>query len=207
MKIKGLSVGLLSALVVACASKKKVTLSDVHEGNWKAKTLITDKEGKQSQIVYLNFNAVRDQHARMDVTTIIGTGVASLVVDPAEVRYFILDSKKFYVGVAQPEVMRPILPLPFNPKWIHNILFEEEFTDKGWTCQRDAAGLLSTCQDANTKIAITWSARKGPTKSVTIDHPRASVQINVQAFKPAIEDRKNLFVLEAPVGFQKLRIR
>ena len=67
----------------------------------------------------------------MDVSSSIGTGVASLVVDPKEVRYVLLDTKRFYYGAPAPEVMRPILALPFNPQWIHNILFEEAFTEPG----------------------------------------------------------------------------
>ena len=45
----------------------------------------------------------------MDVTTTLGTGVASLVVDHKEVRYVLFDSKRFYYGQPQPGVMRPIL--------------------------------------------------------------------------------------------------
>ena len=194
--------------LAACASKKQsVQLDAIGEGNWKAKALITEKEGNRSNIVYLNFNAVRDQNARMDVSSSLGTGVASLVVDAQEVRYVLLDTKRYYVGAPQADTLKPILALPFNPKWIHNILFEEAFTEKTWGCQRDKEGLLSACQDSVSGLKVAWSARKGPTKSITIEHPRATVQINVQSFKPQVEERKNLFVLDAPAGYQKVRVR
>lgn len=206
MKIKLVLSAAILGLLSACASKP-VQLTDLREGNWKGKALISDKDANRSYIVYLNFNAVRDERARMDVSSSLGTGVASLVTDPTEVRYLLLDTKRFYYGAPQADVMRPILALPFNPKWIHNVLFEEPIAEKGWTCERDSAGLLAACRDSVSNTKVTWSARQGPTKSIGIDHPKASVQINVQSFKAKVEDRKNLFVLEAPAGYQKVRVR
>ena len=206
MKIRIVLLTVALSWLAACASKP-VQLSELKEGNWKGKALINDKDANRSYIVYLNFNAVRDERARMDVSSSLGTGVASLVTEPSEVRYVLLDSKRFYYGPPQADVMRPILALPFNPKWIHNVLFEEAITDKGWSCERDAGGFLTSCQDPATNTKISWSGRQGPTKSVNIEHPRASVQINVQSFRAKVEDRKNLFVLEAPAGYQKVRVR
>lgn len=206
MKIKILLTSASLCLLTACASKP-VRLTDVKEGNWSAKALIKDKDANRSYIVYLNFNAVKNEHARMDVTSSIGTGVASLVTDPKEVRYVLLDSKRFYYGEPQPDVMRPILALPFNPMWIHNILFEDAIVDKGWACERDGEGWLASCRDAASNTKVTWGQRNGPTKSVSIEHPRASVQINIQQFRPKVESRPNLFTLEAPAGYQKLKVR
>ncbi len=192
-------------LVSGCTSAPK-KLDNVKEGHWKAKALIKDLEQSRSYIVNLNLNAVRDDRARMDVVSTLGTGVASLVVDPQEVRYVLFDQKKFYAGAPTADAMRPILAIPFNPRWLHNILFDEELTDKGWSCTRDGE-FLSECKDSVNNLKVSWSARQGEKKTVLIEHAKASVQINVQAFQPKVEDRKNLFVLEAPNGYQKLRVR
>lgn len=143
----------------------------------------------------------------MDVTTTLGTGVASLLVDNREVRYVLFDSKRFYYGTPQVGVMRPILAIPFDPRWLQNILFDTPIPEKSWTCSEDSSHLLKECADAVTGIKITWLNRSGSKKTVLIEHSKASVQINVQSFKPKVEDRKNLFSLEAPEGFQKLRVR
>lgn len=184
-----------------------VRLNNVKEGHWKAKALIRDKEQSRSYIVNLNLNAVRDERARMDVLSTLGTGVASLVVVPKEVRYVLFDSKRFYYGPPQPDVMRPILAIPFDPRWLHNILFEQPLTEKSWTCTKDGDGWLNECRDSVTGLKITWAEREGQKKKVMIEHAKASVQINVQSFQPKVEDRKNLFLLEAPNGYQKLRVR
>lgn len=200
---------LFMSLLIGFAGCRSAPLkmNSLKEGQWHAKALIKDNEQSRSYIVNLNFNAIRDESARMDVTTTLGTGVASLVVDKKEVRYVLFDSKRFYFGVPQPAAMRPILVVPFDPRWIHNILFELPIEDKSWTCTRAADGSLQDCQDSVSGVKITWSARQGEKKTVLISHPKASVQINVQSFRPKVEDRKNLFGLEPPEGYQKLRIR
>lgn len=169
--------------------------------------MVNDKDQGRSYIVNLNFNAIRNQRARMDVTSTLGTGVAALVVAPKEVRYVLLDSKRFYYGQPQPDVMRPILAIPFDPRWIHNLLFEEEIPDKSWSCTRDGSGQLMDCKDAVTQTEIKWTDRKGDHKTILVEHAKASVQIKITSFKPKVEDRKNLFVIEAPEGYQKLRVR
>jgi hypothetical protein len=184
-----------------------VKMTNVNEGHWRARALIKDLEQSKSYIVNLNINAVRDQRARMDVTSTLSTGVASMLVDQKEVRYVLLDSKRFYYGNSQPDVMRPILSIPFDPRWLHNILFDETLPEKSWTCVRDGSGLLKECKDSVLSLKISWSNRKGEKKTILIEHPKATVQINVQSFKPKVEDRKNLFQLEAPAGYQKLRVR
>lgn len=181
-------------------------MDDIQEGHWKAKALIKDKEQSRSYIVNMNLNAKRDDNARMDVTSALGTGVASLVLDAKEVKYVLFDSKRFYFGQPSAEVMRPILSIPFDPRWLHNILFEIPLPEKSWTCVK-TDGWLSECKDSVTGVKVSWSARQGPKKTILIEHTKASVQINVNNFEPKVEDRKNLFVLEAPNGYQKLRVR
>jgi hypothetical protein len=192
-------------ILSSCVSAPK-NMGGVQEGQWKAKALIKDKEQSRSYIVNMKLNAVREQQARMDVTSALGTGVASLVADGKEVRYILFDSKRFYFGQPQADVMRPILAIPFDPRWLHNILFEIPLPEKSWTCV-SSDGWLNECRDSVTGLKISWSARKGAKKTILIEHAKASVQINVQSFEAKVEDRKNLFVLEAPQGYQKLRVR
>jgi hypothetical protein len=177
----------------------------VEEGNWKAKALIKDHEQNRSYIVNLNFNAIRGKKLRMDVSTAIGGAVAVLTADEKDVRYILVEAKKFYYGTARPEVMRPILSIPFDPRWLQNILFDTPFTEKSWSCEKDGK-YLTKCSDTTTGVVVTWSQRVGDRKVVQIEHKRANVQINVLAFKPKVEDRKDLFELKAPPSFEKLNV-
>ncbi|HMN67983.1 MAG TPA: hypothetical protein PKC28_05540 [Bdellovibrionales bacterium] len=197
---------LLMILGLAACSTAPTRLNDVKEGHWKARALIKDKDQSRSYIVNLNMNAVRDQNVRMDVTSALGTGVAILTADQKEVRYLLFDSKRLYYGPPQADVMRPILSLPLDPRWLHNILFDQTFGGKIWACDMEG-GFLKECRNDALKLKIGWANRQGDKKTILIEHPKASVQINVLAFKSKVEDRKNLFVLEAPAGYQKLKVR
>ncbi|MGE4130963.1 MAG: hypothetical protein AB7F86_04960 [Bdellovibrionales bacterium] len=192
--------------LLACASNP-IKTDQLSEGQWKARALVKDKEQGRSYIVNLSFNAVRGQNLRMDVTNTLGTAVAALARDGQEVRYILFDSKRFYFGKSQPDVMRPILSIPLDPRWIESMLFDRAIEDKSWTCTKDGKNYVKDCLDAVTGLKVSWSNRVGGKKTVSIEHPKAFVQLNVTSFKPKVEDRKNLFVLEAPEGFQKLRIR
>lgn len=208
MKLMNLGfLALTAAIVLSGCVSKSMKMDGVDEGHWRAKALIRDKEQSRSYIVNLNFNVVRNARTRMDVTSALNTGVASLLTDDKEVRYVLFDSKRFYFGKPQADVMRPILAIPLDPRWIQNILFDLPITEKSWSCTQDSNGIVMNCSDAATGLKVSWAQRVGPKKTVTIDHPKAMVQINVQTFKAKVEDRKNLFTLEAPEGYQQLRVR
>ena len=64
------------------------------------------------------------------------------------------------------------------------------------------AALLKDCQDSVTGCKDHLVRPPGVKKTILIEHPKASVQINVQTFKPKVEERKNLFALEAPEAFK-----
>lgn len=206
MMNKGLGVLVLMFGLAGCVSAP-LKLKNVNEGHWHARALIKDKEQNHSYIVNLDFNAVKSQRIRMDVSNVLGLGVATMVVQPKQVRYALFESKRFYYGKPQADVMRPILAIPFDPRWISNLLFDEPIAGRGWSCEDDAKGFVQSCANAAMGMQVEWSARNGERKTILIQHPKASVQINVQSFQPKVEDRKNLFLLEAPEGFQQLRVR
>ena len=193
-------------LLVACTSAP-MKMADVKEGNWKARALIKDKDHSHTYIVNLDFNAIQNENLRVDVSSTLGQQVASLVVTNKEVRYFTTDNKKFYTGSPRPETLRPILAIPLDPRWLQNILFDVPPTAAGWKCQNDADGFVSDCKYPSTNLSITWSNRKGPNKTVDISHPRAEIQLNIRSFTTKIEKTDHLFDLQAPEGYQALRLR
>lgn len=195
-----------SLLMAGCTSAP-MKMTDVKEGNWHARALIRDKDHSRTFIVNLDFNAIRNQSLRVDVSSTLGQQVASLVVNGKDVRYFTTDNKRFYVGTARPEVLRPILAIPLDPRWLQNVLFDEAPKTAGWTCQNDAQGFVSECRYPATNLKIAWSNRKGESKSVEITHPRAEIQLNVRSFTAKVEKMDHLFDLQMPEGYQKLRLR
>lgn len=197
--------GLIS--LSACRSAPPVKVSEFNEGNWQGKALIKDLKEKKSYIVKLNLNAVKNQTVRMDVVSTLGTGVAVMTADDENVRYILIPEKKFFFGAPSIEVMRPILMIPFDPRWLQNLLFEEAFQDQSWSCAKDGAGLLASCVNDTAGLKVSWSGRSGEKRTILMEHARASVQINISSFKPKVETRKNLFALEAPANYRKFRVK
>jgi hypothetical protein len=197
---------ILVFLVVGCSSKP-VNMSKVAEGSWRARALIKDKEHSKTFIVVLDFNAVKGEQTRLDIASTLGQQVASLVTTNSEVKYFNADTKKFYTGTPRAEVLRPILSIPLDPRWLQNVLFDEPITAKNWTCKNDKDGMVEECREAQSGIVIGWHNRKGTTRTVDISHPKADIQMNFITFSNKISDKDKVFALEVPKGFQKLRLR
>lgn len=169
--------------------------------------MIKDKEKSRSYIVLLDFNAVKNQAIRVDATSTLGQHVASLVSTNSEVRYYTADSKKFYVGTPRPDVLKPILVTPIDPRWLENILFDEPISASNWTCTNGEDKLVSECRDDASNLIVRWANRKGSSRTVAIIHPKAEIQINVRGFTPKVESIDHIFDLQTPDGYQKYKIR
>ena len=139
----------------------------MREGQWRGKALIKDKELNKSYLVHLNMNAVRNSSARLDVTSTLGTGVASLVVTPEELRYVLFEQKRFYAGPPKASAMKPILSMPFDPRLLHNLLFGELITDAGWSCRTLESPTRDACTESASQTEVTWT--KGRKRSAR-DH-------------------------------------
>lgn len=193
-------------LTLSSCAFAPVNYGKVDQGQWRAKALIKDLDQSRSYIVNIDFNAIRDKNLRMDVKTTLGTGVAALTADQKDVRYLLVNAKKFYYGASRPEVMRPVLAIPFDPRGINNLLFDIPFRDRSWTCTKDQYGFVKKCTDLANGIKVSWSQRTGVRKTIFIEHRRGTVQLNILSFKPKVEDRKDLFELKVPPSFEELNI-
>lgn len=197
----------LSILFLVGCTSAPMKMTNVKEGNWHGRALVKDKEHSHTFIVNLDFNAVHNENLRVDISSTLGQPMATLVVNSKEVRYFTADNKTFYTGTPRPEVLKPILAIPLDPRWLQNVLFDEGPNATGWTCQKDGNGFVSDCHYPATNLNIAWSNRKGAAKTVDITHPRAEIQLSVRSFTPKVEKIDHIFDLQAPDGFQKMRLR
>ena len=199
----------LVPLLVGCASGSRNPTPPVAEtlesGRWRAKALVKDKDQNRSYLVNLDFNSVRSERARLDVTTTLGTGLASIVLLDRDAKIALITQKRFFEGPAKPEAMKPILAMPFDPRWIRNVFVGDSIVGPGWACADNATG--HSCRDAGSLTEVTWTKQGGDRPIVIIDHPKATIQINVQSFSPSVDPRPNLFTLEAPESYQKFRLK
>jgi hypothetical protein len=195
---------LVGSIVIAGCQSAPVNLHNVKEGNWHARALIKDKEHSRTFIVNLDFNAVRDRSLRVDVTSTLGQFVAALVLNHGEVKYLTADNKRLYVGAPKPDVLRPILAIPLDPRWLLSVLFDEAITADNWTCENDKDRLVAKCHEEGTELSIVWSNRKGAGRTIQITHPKAEMQINFRSFSAKLENVG--FDIKLPEGYTQQRV-
>lgn len=176
-------------------------------GRWDAKVLIKDKKKSKSAIVNVDLWAKKNEKLRMEVTAALGTPVATLTLNGSQVDYALIRQKRFYSGQAQPSVLRPILSVPLNPQLMYNILFDEPIADKNWSCTKGENGYLAKCSNLQNDLEIRWKNRKGTRKTVFVDHPQASIQMNFSGFKRSFEESAEFFRLNVPKTFRRFRVR
>lgn len=195
-------------LLIAGCKTQPVRMDNVGQANWRARALITDKEHAKKYILVLEMNAIRNERMRVDATSTLGQPIASLVATDSEVRYFTTESKKFYFGPPRPDSLKSILAIPFDPRWLQNILFDEPIAAKNWTCKTDEKGLLTECLDKNTDMKIVWRNRQGEGRNIDIIHAKGEIQMSFRSFNRKIDGPADkLFALQPPPGFQEVKIK
>lgn len=195
---------LLFVVLLAGCQMMPTKYSEHSEGQWGSKVLVKDKEKSKSFIVNVDIQARKNLQLRMDVTAALGTPVASIVLNGDKVEYILFRQKKFYSGVSNDRVLKPILSVPLDPQLFYNILFDEPVADKNWSCTKNQKGFLVNCENLQQGLKVTWKDRKGRKKSIHIEHARAEIQMNIKSFTPRADD---VFVLKAPPSFRKYRVR
>lgn len=198
---------LLVSLFLWSCQTKPIRYDDKKEGYWQSKVLIKDKRQNKSYIVHVDMNAVMGESLRLDVTNPIGGHLASLVLSDDEVKYLLLKQKKFFLGKPTPTALQPLISIPLDPVLLYNILFDKPIAQEGWACQKSADEFLSSCHSEKEQISMKFSDRVMDRKIVHIDHPKAHLQMNFVTYESQVQQKKNLFSLDAPKDFQVIRLR
>lgn len=194
---------LFSAFIFSgCALFAPKNFSKYSEGEWQGKVLIKDKKEKRSGLVNLKVRAVDNQSLRMDVTSPVGTHVASVLMNAENVQYLNVSEKTVYKSKANRDSLRGIFKIPIEPKFLYNVFFDRPIEAKTWSCVSDTRGLLQECKDRQSGLSIRWISREGAKRTIAIEHVAASLQINLYNFEKEIKDPATAFVLPAPSSFR-----
>lgn len=194
----------LPIFLLGCQSSQK-KLMNSSEGQFRARALIKDLKQRKSFIVNLNFNVVRGQVLRLDVSSPLSQHLASFVVTPKELSYIMIPDKTFYLGKSKDNAMASLLPVPINPAWLENILFRKAFESKDWLCTQGKGDMVDNCENLKEKINIRWSQSENKKPRVDIKHPSGEIQMNFHMTQSKVEDGVSLETLKAPKGFRTVR--
>ena len=184
-----------------CATFSTKNYSQYSEGIWQAKALVKDKRNKKSGIVNIKIQAVVDQKLRLDVTSPIGTHLATVVVVGDQVEYLSVQEKTLYKTKANKETLTRLLKLPLETSALYNVLFDKTFSDKNWSCVTKANNLPESCKNLKSRIDIEWD-REGAKRNIEISSAAASVQMSLSDFESKISQPEKVFSLTAPSSFR-----
>lgn len=191
-------------LITGCQSAVK-SVQGAGEGNFRARTLIEDKKQARSFIVNLNFNVQRNRAIRLDATSPLSQHLASFLITPKQLTYFIVPEKVYYKGKPNPNVFARFMAVPMEPMWLENLLFREPFQNKDWSCDKDKSGQVVSCINRRERINVSWRDGKGSKLIVKVTHPRGEIQMNFHRIQPKVETGVSLTALSIPKGFRQLR--
>ncbi|HAG91077.1 MAG TPA: hypothetical protein DCL41_04360 [Bdellovibrionales bacterium] len=175
------------------------------EGNFRARALIKDKKKAKSFIVNLNFNIKQEKVIRLDVTSPLNQHLASFLITPKELSYYLVRDKIYYEGKVTARPFSQFMAVPMEPWWLENLLFRKAFTQKDWSCTEDKKGELASCMNLREKINVTWEMDENRKLVVNLNHPKGEVQMNFHHIQPKVEDGAELSQLKIPQGFRRAR--
>lgn len=167
--------------------------------------MVRDKKKNKSFIVNVDLKAESSGNLRMDATSSFGQHLASLVILNEGMSYIVVPQKKYYQGKLESSALKRAIGVSLDPKLLFNLIFEQAPQTKDWSCAKDKKGYLVDCRNLKDKTVIVWKNRDASRKLVTVEHPRASIQLNFANFDPEFKPTEKTFALKVPPSFKRIR--
>jgi hypothetical protein len=196
---------LSSFFLYACAEKPiKETLPK--QAKWESKARIKNLKENKTQNLDIDIYAIKNEKARIEVSAVLGTNVASLVMSPTDISYIIFPQKKFFSGKNSANAILGIVNLPLHPMYLSSIAFDDPLRGGGWKCQHGPDGKVSQCENVNKEIKISWYDRNKGEKNVSIVAPLFEMDWHFSAPQTDVQFKPEVFVLKQPPGFKAIQI-
>ena len=196
----------LLSLLLACSSlKKNETAAEgpLQKARWESKAVIKNLEQKESHQVSIDVVAVKNHRLRLDITATLGYNVASFVMGRENFKCAVYPEKKFYEGPISEKNMAEALNFPFSPRIFYSVAFDEPIQQPGWKCENEPSGAVKECIFPQRQIRVEWTNRNEGKKVVKISSPKMEMSWLFYAPQKEFEDKPELFVLQAPKGFER----
>ncbi len=172
-------------ILASCSlvEKKTIDLSRATSGRWtsSAKVLVS-KTGK-SQSFDITFRAIKDKRTRLDISALMGTPVASVVLDGSKIEAIIIRQKKIYEGRPTAEVLKEALGIGFDPALVQTVLFESIPTGENWDCKEDG-NKSKRCVGPKEDIIVNWQNRGDQKRIVEVETIDFKLILNFNDFSP-----------------------
>lgn len=161
----------------------------------------SDRKG----VVNVKFAAIDGDKLRLDVTSAIGSHVASMLVTQDKLQYLVVANKQMVESKPNKDAMAQILKIPMEPTVLYNVLFDRPIENKNWSCTNDEQNYLKQCKELRSKLTVDWKSREGHKRIIDIQHSSGSVQLNLTDFNSSVSNPDQAFSLSAPASFKVIK--
>ena len=200
--------GFTAMLVGAACQTPPTKFYEHKEGQWSGQVqAIGPKNTKKKSAIPVTvvFKAGSSDHLRMDISTVSGFYVGSVLVKGDRFRALMAREKKFYYGKIRKKTMKKILSIPLDPRWLRAILFESPLPN--WKCKYSDDDYLSECVEEGSDFKVVWKSRTLDQRLLEISINDVLVKIFLNQFQAVVDGSEQAFRLAAPSGFKKIRVR
>lgn len=190
------------------AEKGQVTEAPSKPSYWVFKTNVYSAKKNKNISGYTHVTYMNPQLLRLDIYDPLGLiNAGSLVYKNGNFEALMPLEKKYFVGVASPDVMTQILKTPMDPSLFVNIIFQTRFKDPSWQCLEDDKGFVRECQNRSAGITITWKKNISNSDGwVVVTHSEGEVDLKLRNSRsiPPLPDEK--FILQVPRSYSKFKV-
>ncbi|MGZ3745458.1 MAG: hypothetical protein ACXWRE_05670 [Pseudobdellovibrionaceae bacterium] len=180
----------------------------LQRAQWETKAVIRDLKENKSHSIDIDILGEYPNKLRMEVSALMGTHVASLVLNGDEVHYALYPRKKFFYGKATEDAFLPLMNMPLHPYNFLNIAYDVPMRGIGWVCTKDPNNLPTECFQANRQIKVQWLDRTPEgQKKVLITAPSFEMKWLFKTPQTEVQFKNETFVLEAPSDFKTIQLK
>lgn len=191
-------------VIGGCATAPKF-LSEKTEGTWSSVFEVTDKKRGKKQSIDADVFGVVDQKMRVEMSGLLGTPVASLLIEEKAIQAAVHLQKRAYIGPATAEALKSTFGVELDPSLFFAFYFDRSPKGKEWKCAGES-GVIKECVHSRLQQRLSWSDRDGENKSVRLESPDFLVQIKVRDFEPKVQNPEKVFKLNIPKSYRQIQL-
>jgi len=171
-----------------------------------SKALVKDLEHNKTHKLSIDFLAAGNTQMRLEVSAILGVGLASILFKDNQTKYASYQEKKFYQIQDFNRSLEDVFKIPLRPTYFFNILYGQDFNDTSWICTKNTQNLVQHCTQEKESIVLDWTYEVNGKRQVTIKTPRSEVTWVFNPLQTENNPNPQAFVLDPPRGFRIIKM-
>lgn len=204
--------------LTGCASKpgsepKKTRSSGTEFGQWRGvgtASRVISKDGvtkNEKWSVNLEIVSRTPGFGRIEVTGAMGVYGGTIAWNKTETKILLPGQRKFVVAPNSSRAFISILPFPISPGEVEAILFDRDFEPKALASRKISCkteGEKEICSSATGFLLERTRGLENVSFEVSTDDG-ANVKMQLKSVRAKVEERPELWALEAPRGFKVIQ--